>query len=60
MSGLETIDDLCKVYAEFNRANGLNLGSADEHWHDETLTEEQREWVRAFSARWDEAVEREK
>jgi hypothetical protein len=29
------------------------LGSADEHHHDESLTDAQRAWVRDFSARWE-------
>jgi hypothetical protein len=57
---MEDIADLCKVYADWNQANGLNLGSADEHWFDEDLTEEQRAWVREFSSRWDAAAARER
>lgn len=46
-------DPLCEVYRQWNESQGLNLGSADEHWFDETLTQEQRDWLRAFSARWE-------
>lgn len=47
---------LCYEYAKWNKANGLDLGSADEHTHDEDLTEEQRAYLRSFCERWD-AVE---
>ena len=52
---LDPLAALCAEYAAWNKSNGLNLGSADEHHFDEYLTEEQREWVRDFSARWEEA-----
>jgi len=32
-----------------------DLGSADEHLFDATLTDAQRAWLRDFSARWEEA-----
>ena len=35
------------------KAEGLGLGSGDEHHHDETLTQEQRDWLRDFSAQWE-------
>lgn len=52
------IGALVTEYKAWNQRNGLNLGSADEHWHDESLTENQREWLRGFSQRWDEAAQR--
>jgi hypothetical protein len=50
-----TIDALIDEYREWNKANGLNLGSADEHLFDEDLTETQRAWLRDFCERWDAA-----
>ncbi|MGD0192889.1 MAG: hypothetical protein ABSD74_19300 [Rhizomicrobium sp.] len=47
---------LCQEYEAWNKAQGLKLGSADEHLFDESLTEEQRAWVRDFSRRWDETA----
>lgn len=44
---------LCNEYQAWNKAQGLSLGSADEHVDDESLTEAQRTWVRDFSTRWD-------
>ena len=46
---------LAAEYEAWNKAQGLNLGSADEHLFDGTLTGEQREWLRAFVSRWDDA-----
>ncbi|MCP1852824.1 MULTISPECIES: hypothetical protein [unclassified Bradyrhizobium] len=58
-SGAEMgIDDLCAEYKTWNKAQGLNLSSADEHLADETLSEEQRGWLRDFSSRWEEAEQR--
>lgn len=56
---METTADLCADYNLFEARTNLKLGSADEHWDDERLTNEQRAWVRAFSERWDAAVNRE-
>lgn len=53
---MNPIDALIAEYIAWNKANGLHLGSADEHWYDERLTDEQRAWVRDFSRRWDDAV----
>ena len=44
---------LCDEYEAWNAANGLNLGSADEHLFDESLTPAQLAWVRDFSRRWE-------
>jgi hypothetical protein len=49
------LDALTREYAAWNKAQGLNLGSADEHLFDEMLTEEQRKWLRNFSQRWEDA-----
>jgi len=49
----ELLDALCDEYTAWNKANGLKLGSADEHLHDEALTEEQRAWLADFCERWD-------
>jgi hypothetical protein len=46
---------LSREYATWNKAQGLSLGSADEHLFDENLTSEQREWLRSFSRRWEGA-----
>jgi hypothetical protein len=56
---LGPIDRLVKEYAEWNTAQGISLGSADEHIFDEELSNEQRAWLRAFILRWDAAVETE-
>ena len=50
------IEMLCREYKSWNERNNLNLGSADEHLHDESLTPEQLAWVRDFSARWEESA----
>ena len=49
------LDALTEEYAAWNKAQGLNLGSADEHLFDEMPTEEQRKWLRNFSQRWEDA-----
>ena len=49
-------DRMIAEYSNWNHAQGLDLGSADEHLWDESLTEAQRAWVRDFSERW-EAME---
>jgi len=53
------IVDLIAEYHEWNKAQGLHLGSADEHLHDESLTAEQRAWLADFSGRWEAAAEAE-
>lgn len=52
----DALSTLVEEYTAWNKAQGLDLGSADEHCFDEDLTEEQREWVRDFSERWDVAA----
>jgi hypothetical protein len=47
---------LTQEYADWNKAQGLSLGSADEHLFDESLTAEQRAWLENFSKRWDDAA----
>lgn len=44
---------MSREYAQWNKDNGLSLGSADEHYHDASLTEQQIAWVRHFSDRWE-------
>ena len=44
---------LIAEYQGWMKAEGLGLGSGDEHHHDETLTQEQRDWLRDFSAQWE-------
>lgn len=48
----DTEESLCNEYAAWNKANGLKLGSADEHTFDEDLTEAQRAYLRIFCDRW--------
>lgn len=52
----ETIESLTQEYESWNKVQGLSLGSADEHLHDESLSQSQRAWLRNFSQRW-ESVE---
>jgi hypothetical protein len=49
------INALILEYEGWNRVNGLNLGSADEHLFDASLTEAQRNWLHDFVRRWEEA-----
>jgi hypothetical protein len=54
---IDTEAELIAAYEAWNKANGLNLGSADEHLFDESLTQAQREWLRVFCERWDAMLE---
>lgn len=54
--GPKALAALCDEYADWNRRNGLNLSSADEHLFDEDLTQPQRDYLRDFCKRWDEAT----
>jgi hypothetical protein len=49
------LDALVDEYAAWNRAQNLNLGSADEHLYDSDLTQAQRDWLRGFCWRWEKA-----
>lgn len=49
------IDALTAEYNAWNEKEGLNLGSADEHLFDPSLTEEQRVWLGDFVQRWEDA-----
>jgi len=49
---------LIEEYELWNKENGLNLGSADEHLWDERLTPAQRVWLADYCQRW-ETVQRE-
>lgn len=53
MVSANAIDRLTNEYDAWNKAQGLNLGSADEHLFDEALTEAQRKWVGDFCRRWE-------
>lgn len=46
---------LTHEYTDWNNVQGLWLGSANEHLFDETLTAEQRAWLKDFSQRWEGA-----
>jgi hypothetical protein len=48
----QALADLITEYAAWQTANDLDLGSADDHLFDETLTDEQRAWLFAFCQRW--------
>lgn len=50
-----SINPLIAEYEAWNKAQGLNLGSADEHLFDEALTDGQRRWLADFCERWEEA-----
>lgn len=54
-----SMDDLIHEYQRWNKANGLDLGSADEHLFDENLNETQQAYLQGFCRRWDECMERE-
>jgi hypothetical protein len=61
MSNLsDWIDRLCREYLAWNKEQGLDLGSADEHLFDETLTDDQRAWLHRFCERWDAAADEER
>lgn len=49
------INKLIDEYNAWNRAQGLALGSADEHLFDEDLTDDQRRWLADFCKRWEAA-----
>ena len=53
---LDPINVLIVEYAEWNKANGLNLGSADEHCMDAGLTDAQKDYLCDFCDRWDAAL----
>lgn len=47
------LSDLTDQYQAFMAREKLELGSADEHVCDESLTEEQRRWIASFCNRWE-------
>lgn len=53
----ESMNALIAEYEAWNKAQGLDLGSADEHLYDETLTQSQRDWLADFVKRWTEIIE---
>jgi hypothetical protein len=55
-----SIEELIDEYQAWNQSQGLDLGSADEHYYDESLTEAQREWLRDFGRRWEQAAREER
>jgi hypothetical protein len=50
------LDRLTDEYHAWMKAQGLDLGSADEHLFDEALTDEQRAWLKDFYNRWQQEV----
>jgi hypothetical protein len=54
------LDTLIREYEEWNAAQGLNLGSADEHLFDDDLTHEERKWLGDFCRRWEAAAKQER
>ena len=54
---VSTVEELCVEYMAWNKANGLDLGSAEEHLFDESLTAEQQDWLADFCKRWQAAVD---
>ena len=52
------INALTDEYQAWNKAQGLDLGSADEHLNDDSLTGEQQQWLSDFCERWDAAERR--
>ena len=47
------LNHLIRLYQEWQKENGLTLGSATEHIFDTTLTLAQRQWLAHFSRRWE-------
>lgn len=57
---MTTLDMLSDAYMAWQKQQGLDLGSADEHLHDEALTDLQRAWLKGFCARWEEENDKER
>ena len=53
-----SMDGMIEEFNAYNMLHGLNLGSADEHLFDETLTGDQQSWIAGFCQRWEAMVER--
>jgi|TARA_R100001086_G_scaffold222853_1_gene140430 hypothetical protein len=49
---IDTHDALIAIYKIWNKEQGLQLGSADDHVNDENLTYNQQEWLRAYVRLW--------
>ncbi len=47
------LETLTQEYETWLATNGLDLGSADEHLFDESLTITQRVWLHDFVQRWE-------
>lgn len=52
-----TLDHLTAMYNEYLNANGLEKACALEHLMGSDLTQEQREWLSEFVAKWDEIAD---
>lgn len=57
---MDAISELIAEYKRWNDAEGLDLGSADEHLNDPDLSEVQREWLEDFVRRWNLAANEER
>jgi hypothetical protein len=57
---LSPLDALVRVYGSWCQKEGLHLGSALEHLHDEALTDAQRRWLADFVRRWEDAIARDR
>ncbi len=53
---MTTVDSLIALYSVWNAEQCLNLGSADEHLLDQSVSAAQREWLTAFVALWDASI----
>ena len=54
------IGNLCAEYQQWMQSQGLALGSADEHLNDPHLSQDQKNWLRHFCDRWDDALQDER
>lgn len=51
------VGKLCAEYQQWMQSQGLALGSADEHLNDPHLSQDQKNWLRHFCDRWDDALQ---
>lgn len=56
-SCVDSTDDLIDEYEKWQKEQGLNLGSADEHLEDDSLTKTQQTYLVEFCKRWDKATD---
>lgn len=54
------VGKLCAEYQQWMQSQGLALGSADEHLNDPHLSQHQKNWLRHFCDRWDDALQDER